>query len=70
MLSLSLYVYIATHDYIYVACIISKIFFKIKIIKNSIRDFPGGTVLENLPVNAGDTVWSPGPRGSHMPQSS
>ena len=31
--------------------------------------FPGGTVVENLPANAGDTGSSPGLGGSHMPQS-
>ena len=37
-------------------------------IKNS-RDFPGGTVVGSLPVNAGDTGSSPGLGGSHMPRS-
>ena len=32
-------------------------------------DFPGGSVVENLPVSAGDTGSSPGPGRSHMPQS-
>ena len=32
--------------------------------------FPGGTVAENLPANAGDTGSSPGLGRSHMPQSS
>ena len=32
--------------------------------------FPGGTVVENLPANAGDTGSSPGLGRSHMPQSS
>ena len=31
--------------------------------------FPGGTVLGSLPAGAGDTGSSPGPGGSHMPQS-
>ena len=31
--------------------------------------FPGGTVVENLPANAGDTGSSPGPGRSHMPWS-
>ena len=31
--------------------------------------FPGCTVVENLPANAGDTGSSPGLGGSHMPQS-
>ena len=29
-------------------------------IKNKIEGFPGGTVVENLPANAGDTGSSPG----------
>ena len=33
------------------------------------RDFLGGTVVKNLPANAGDTGSSPGPGRSHMPQS-
>ena len=32
--------------------------------------FPGGAVVKNPPANAGDTSSSPGPRRSHMPQSS
>ena len=32
--------------------------------------FPGGTVVESLPANAGDTGSSPGLRGSHVPRSS
>ena len=31
--------------------------------------FPGGTVVENPPANAGDTGSSPGLGRSHMPQS-
>ena len=31
--------------------------------------FPGGTVVENPPANAGDTGASPGLGGSHMPRS-
>ena len=31
------------------------------------RDFPGGAVVKNPPVNAGDTGSSPGPGRSHMP---
>ena len=34
-----------------------------------IMGFPGGTVVKNLPANAGDTCSSPGPGRSHMPQS-
>ena len=33
-------------------------------------DFPGGTVVKNLPANAGDTCSSPGLGRSHMPRSS
>ena len=33
------------------------------------RGFPGGAVVKNLPVNAGDTGLSPGPGRSHMPWS-
>ena len=35
-----------------------------------VRDFPGGTVVKNPPASAGDTGSIPGPRRSHMPQSS
>ena len=31
--------------------------------------FPGGTVVESLPANAGDTGSSPGLGRSHMPRS-
>ena len=32
-------------------------------------DFPGGTVVENPPANAGDMGSIPGPGRSHMPRS-
>ena len=35
----------------------------------NIRGFPGGAVVENLPADAGDTGWSPGLGGSHVPRS-
>ena len=35
----------------------------------SVAGFPGGTVVENLPANAGDTGSSPGLGRSHMPRS-
>ena len=38
-------------------------------IKTTMRGFPGGAVVENLPANAGDTGSSPGLGRSHMPQS-
>ena len=31
--------------------------------------FPGGTVVKNLPANAGNTSSSPGPGRSNMPRS-
>ena len=31
--------------------------------------FPGGTVVKNLPANAGDKGSSPGPGSSHMPRN-
>ena len=34
--------------------------------KKHFRDFPGGTVVKNLPANAGDTGSIPGPGRSHM----
>ena len=34
-----------------------------------IWDFPSGTVVKNLPANAGDTVSSPGLGRSHMPRN-
>ena len=38
-------------------------------LKKGMRGFPGGTVVENLPANAGDTGSSPGLGRSHMPRS-
>ena len=38
-------------------------------LRNGAEGFPGGTVVENLPANAGDTGSSPGPGRSHMPRS-
>ena len=35
----------------------------------TLKGFPGGTVVENLPANAGDTGLSPGLGRSHMPRS-
>ena len=34
------------------------------------RDFPGGTVVENPPANAGDMGSGPGPGRPYMPWSS
>ena len=39
-------------------------------IKRWYGDFPGGAVVKNPPVNAGDTGSSPGPGRSHMLRSS
>ena len=33
------------------------------------RDFRGGTMVKNLPANAGDKALSPGLGRSHMPRS-
>ena len=41
-----------------------------QVYKLSIRDFPGGAVVKNLPANAGHTGSSPGPGRSHMLRSS
>ena len=41
----------------------------IKLLKYKLGGFPGGTVVENLPANAGDTGSSPGLGRSHMPRS-
>ena len=38
-------------------------------IKHLVQGFPGGTVVKNLPANAGDTGLSPGPGRSQMLQS-
>ena len=38
-------------------------------VKEETGGFPGGAVVKNLPVNAGDTGSSPGLGGSHVPQS-
>ena len=38
-------------------------------IKTKLWGFPGGAVVENLPVNAGDAGSSPGLGRSHMPRS-
>ena len=35
-------------------------------VKKTTRDFPGGTVVKNLPASAGDTGSIPGPGISHM----
>ena len=41
----------------------------LKILKIELPGFPGGSVVENLPANAGDTGSSPGLGRSHMPRS-
>ena len=35
--------------------------------KNILKDFPGGTVDQNLPANAGDTGPIPGPGRFYIP---
>ena len=39
------------------------------VLKLWLADFPGSTVVKNLPANAGDTGSIPGPGSSHMPRS-
>ena len=39
------------------------------ILKLKKKGFPDGSVVENLPANAGDTGSSPGLGRSHMPRS-
>ena len=46
--------------------IVNQLYFNFK--KKS-RVFPGGSVVESLPANAGDTGSSPGLGGFHMPRS-
>ena len=38
--------------------------------RNEVLGFPGGSVVMNLPANAGDMGLISGPRRYHMPQSS
>ena len=38
------------------------------VLNKNILGFPGGTVVKNLPANAGDTGSSPGPGRYHMPR--
>ena len=38
-------------------------------LKNTVLGFPGGTVVKNLPANAGDMGSSPGLGRSHVPWS-
>ena len=38
-------------------------------LKINTLDFPSGSVVKNLPANAGDTGSVPAPGRSHMPQS-
>ena len=37
-------------------------------IKKSAKGFPGGSVVKNLPANAGGMGWIPDAGRSHMPQ--
>ena len=38
-------------------------------LRKSLQGFPGGPVVKNLPCNAGDTGFNPGPGRSHVPGS-
>ena len=44
-------------------------FFKFKVLKQYLRDFPSGVVDKNLPAKAGDIGSVPGLGRFHMPQS-
>ena len=39
------------------------------VLKSFRKGFPGGSMVKNLPANAGDTGSIPGPGRSHMPWS-
>ena len=54
------YTYLGLFLYIYISLYI----------RNNYQDFPGGPVVKNLPASAGNTGLTPGPGGSHVPQSS
>ena len=41
---------------------------KLQKLKNDVRGFPGGSVVQNLPANAGDTSSTPNPGRSHRLQ--
>ena len=43
--------------------------FQLKFIAKANTGFPSGSVLKNLPANAGYTGSIPDPRRSHLPQS-
>ena len=44
-------------------------FYFIGLCQIAFQGFPGGSVVENPPANAGDTGLIPGPERSHMPRS-
>ena len=44
------------------------IYLELRLIMMGEVGFPGGTVVKNLPANAGDTGLTPGPGKSHMPR--
>ena len=43
------------------------IVYRITAIRSHGQDIPGGSVVKNLPANAGDTGSIPGPGRFHMP---
>ena len=57
------------YSYYGILCYIATCKLKRYIKKSQISGFAGGTVVENLPANAGDTGSSPGLGRSHMPRS-
>ena len=40
-----------------------------QLLRNNGQDFLGGSVVKNLPVNAGDTTLIPDPGRSHIPRN-
>ena len=57
------------HKTSYINIILNVLHFCSIYLKLYFLGFPGGTVVKNLPANAGDTGSSPGLGGSHMPRS-
>ena len=72
---MNMYIYMHVLAYAYTYIIHEKLMKpthlqKDKLVKTYMsRDFPGGTVVKNLPANAGDTGLSPDAGRSHMPRS-
>ena len=84
-LSIYICIYVCIYLYIYNKCIIHityhiyyisynsiciyEFLLRLNVFKRRGEGFPGGAVVENLPVNAGDMGSSPGLGRFHMPRS-